>query len=215
MASPRLLVVAALAAVTLLASCSDDDPTTSSTTTPGETTTTAAAGEVSTTSTAGEDPEPARLVLRGDGVGVADLGAVPDEAVAAVAGVLGEATVDTGWQPSFGAYGTCPGEQIRAVEWDHLVLLFTDGTTDEGEGQHLFAWRVTGAPPAIGTESGFGFGATAADAEELYPGKVQRFPAEEPFPAFLEIDAAGGPITAFLDDQDRVTNLEAGTPCGE
>lgn len=213
MASPRLLVVAALATAALATACSDDDPTSaSSTTAPDETTSSAADGPTTSTT---EESAAEHLELRGDGIGVADLGAVPDEAVAAVTAVLGPPTVDTGWQPSFGAYGTCPGEQIRATEWDHLVLLFTDGTTDDGDGQHLFAWRVTGAPPAVGTDNGFGFGATAADAEELYPGQVQRFPAEDPFPAFLEVEALGGPITAFLDDQDRVTNLEAGTPCGE
>ena len=57
--------------------------------------------------------------------------------------------------------------------------------------------------------------ATAVDAEELYPDKVERVPAEEPFPAFLDIDAEGGPITAYLGDADAITNLEAGTPCGE
>ena len=70
-------------------------------------------------------------------------------------------------------------------------------------------------PPAVATATGLGYGATAADAEELYPGKVERVPAEEPFPAFLDIDAEGGPITAYLDEVDAITNLEAGTACGE
>ena len=40
-------------------------------------------------------------------------------------------------------------------------------------------------------------------------------PAEEPFPAFLLLEAGGGTITAYLDEDDVVTNLEAGVPCGE
>jgi hypothetical protein len=157
----------------------------------------------------------ASLVLRGDGLGVTALGAAPEEAVAAVTEALGAPSRDTGWEPAFSEYGTCPGDQIRGVEWEHLVLLFTDGSTDHGSGPHLCSWRVTGSPPAVGTATGYGYHATAADAEELYPGHVTRTDAEEPFPAFLEIDADGGRITAYLDGTDTVTNLEAGTPCGE
>jgi len=181
-----------------------EDPSSSTTEVPADDTTTSTAGAP------GGD-----LVLRGDGLGVVDLGAAPDAAVAAVSLVLGEPTADSGWESSFGAYGTCPGERVRGVEWDHLVLLFTDGETPEGTGEHLFAWRVSGAPPAVATGTGFGYLATVEDAQQLYPGAVELVPAEDPFPAFLEVAADGGTITAFLDDLDQVTNLEAGAPCGE
>jgi hypothetical protein len=206
-----LLVTAAL----LVAACSDDDadpadarlaePT--STVAPGESTTEPSASPT--------EPEPSALALRGDGLAVVELGATPEEAIEAVAAELGDPSKDTGWEPSFSSYGTCPGEQIRGVEWSGLVLLFTDGDTPHGRGAHFFTWRMVGAPPPVATATGLGYGATAADAEELYPGQVERVPAEDPFPAFLEIAAEGGPITAFLDDTDTITNLEAGTPCGE
>ena len=198
---PALVVLVALA----LLSCSDDDPGPSTTT---ESTTT-------TDPTAATEPAPSALALRGDGLGVIAFGAAPEAAVAAVTAELGEPSLDTGWEPSFSSYGTCPGEQIRGVEWGGLVLLFTDGETDHGSGEHLFTWRVSAAPPPVATATGLGYGATAADAEELYPGHVEQFPAEDPFPAFLEIDAEGGRITAYLDDQDTITNLEAGAACGE
>jgi len=213
-----LLTAAALVLVVATAACSDDDigggaaPTTAAT---------AEEGTGSTESSTTGDPtttlpeEAVEVVLRGDGLGVVALGAPPDEAVDALTEALGAPTRDTGWEPAFSEYGTCPGEQIRGVEWDHLVLLFTDGETELGEGEHLFAWRITGAPPAVGTANGFGFGATAADAEELYPGQVEIVPAEDPFPAFLQLEAEGGTITAYLDEDDVVTNLEAGVPCGE
>jgi hypothetical protein len=160
------------------------------------------------------DPD-ATIELRGDGLGVVALGAPPDAAVTAVTAALGDPTADTGWQSSFSVYGTCPGEQVRGVEWDHLVLLFTDGETDYSSGEHLFAWRITGAPPALGTASGFGYHATAADAEELYPGAVEVVPPDDPFPGLLRIAAEGGTITAYLDEHDVVTNVEAGAACGE
>lgn len=199
------LILAASASLLAAVGCSDDDPPDRS-----EGTTSSISDGTTTTVTA--TPE---IVLRGDGLGVVELGADPDEAVAAVTDALGEPSVDTGWEPSFSTYGTCPGENIRGVEWGALVLLFTDGETSYGDGRHLFSWRLTGAPPPLATANGFGYQATAADAEDLYPGAVEVVPAEDPFPAFLEIEVEGGTITAFLDDEDRVTNLEAGVPCGE
>lgn len=195
---PSLLLGALALVLSLPAACSGGDDAEAPTTTP-------------TT----DGASAARIALRGDGLGVADLGAAPADAVAAVTGALGEPTTDTGWQPSFGTYGTCPGREIRGVEWDGLVLLFTDEDTVEGTGEHLFSWRVTGAPPALATARGLGFGATAADAEELYPDGVEAVAAEVPFPAFLRVEAEGGVITAYLDDARTITNLEAGTPCGE
>lgn len=215
----HLLIVLALAAGPT-AACSDEgDPVGSSTTTSlGASTTAAPPQDTSTSDVTTTTVAPAGdLVLRGDGLGVTDLGDEPGVAVEAVTAVLGAPTADTGWESSFGQYGTCPGGQIRGVEWDHLVLLFTDGETAYGsEGvQHLFSWRITGSPPALGTATGFGYQATAADAEELYPGRVEVVPAADPFPSFLSIDADGGPIRAYLDDTDTVTNLEAGVACGE
>ena len=206
-----LVLLAALAVL----GCSDDDPEAPATTTTESTSTESADSTTTASTTATGEPEPSALALRGDGLGVVALGAAPDAAIAAVTAELGEPSVDTGWEPSFSAYGTCPGEQIRGVEWGGLVLLFTDGETDQGSGEHLFTWRVSGAPPPVATAKGLGYGATAADADELYPGQVEPFPAEDPFPAFLEIAAEGGRITAYLDDQEIITNLEAGATCGE
>ena len=214
----RRRALSLLLAVTLLG-CGDDDDgvaddTTSTTAPPRSTTTTTPSSTVAPT-TSSSSPAPSALALRGDGLEVIDLGAAPDAAIAAVTAALGAPTLDTGWESSFSSYGTCPGEQIRAVAWGGLVLLHTDGATDVGTGEHLFSWRITGAPPAVATEKGLGVGATAADAEELYPGQVEVVPAQDPFPGFLEIQAEGGIIRAFLGDDGEITNLEAGVTCGE
>jgi len=158
---------------------------------------------------AGED-----IVLRGDGLGVVDLGAPPAAAIEAVTRSLGAPTADSGWQASSGSYDTCPGRRVRGVEWDHLALLFTDGETSYGRDAHLFTWRLTGAPPAVGTARGLGFKATLTDAEELYPGHVTVTEADEPFPGFVRIAVEGGTIMGFLDGE-VITNLEGGAGCGE
>lgn len=172
-------------------------------------------GPAATSSTvAPADSGDGGIELRGDGLGVVALGAAPEVAIAAVSAALGEPTTDTGWESASSSHGTCPGKQIRGVEWDHLVLLFTDGDTAYGRGEHLFTWRVTGAPPALGTEKGLGYRATVSDAEELYPGAVEVTPPDDPFPGFVTITVDGGRITGYLEG-DVITNLEAGAPCGE
>lgn len=201
-------------AVVLLAACSGGDGTASSTTTERTTASTASTTTTAPADTSTTAPAAQAIVLRGDGLGVVDLGASPDAAIAAVTAALGAPTLDTGWESSFSAYGTCPGQQIRGVEWDHLVLLFTDGDTAYGTGEHLFTWRITGAPPALGTSKGLGYHATVADAQELYPDAVEVTEPDEPFPGFLQIALEGGMITGYLDG-DVITNLEAGAGCSE
>lgn len=217
----RPLALASLLAIAaVLAACTDGGEGGTATTTtaaPAATATTAGPGTTSSTtsSTTSVDESPApEIELRGDGLGVVDLGAAPEVAIAAVSDELGEPTRDTGWDSASSSYGTCPGERVRGVEWDHLALLFTDGTTPYGRGEHFFAWRVSGAPPALGTAKGLGFGATVADAEELYPGEVEVTEADEPFPGFLTVPVGDGTITGYLEGE-VITNLEAGASCGE
>lgn len=212
---PRLVASLALSAG-LLAACSSGggDSEGDAATTTASTRPTAATSTPSSSTTSVTEPSDPQIELRGDGLGVVDLGAAPDVAIAAVSAELGDPTLDTGWDSPASPYGTCPGDRVRGVEWDHLVLLFTDGSTPYGSSEHLFAWRITGAPPALGTAKGLGFEATIADAEELYPGEVEVMEAEEPFPAFLRVPVGDGTITGYLDG-DVITNLEAGAPCGE
>ncbi len=203
--------VAVVAGLVLVACGSDDEASPSTSTQEGSVTTLEATTTLAPTSTA---DAPAGIVLRGDGLGIVALGASAEAAVAAVSAALGAPTADLGWQPAFSGYGTCPGTQIRAVEWDHLVLLFTDGDTAYGSGEHLFTWRLTGAPPAITTARGLGYRATVADAERMYPGAVEVTEPEDPFSGFVQITLEGGVITGYLED-DVITNLEAGAQCGE
>lgn len=196
----------------LVAACSGQQASDAASSTGATTSTTGR--PATTSSSAAADPSGGVIELRGDGLGVVALGADPDVAIAAVSAAIGQPTADTGWEPAFSTYGTCPGERIRGVEWDHLVLLFTDGDTAHGRGQHLFTWRITGAPPALGTARGLGYKATVADAEELYPGAVEVTPPDDPFPGFVRIGVDGGSITGYLDG-DVITNLEAGVSCGE
>ena len=198
----RVLV---LLSVVLLAACSDDGNGAEATTT-----------TVAPTATEATVEPASALALRGDGLGVASFGDEADTVIEAMTAELGEPSKDTGWASEDSEYGTCSGGPVRGVQWgEGLVLLFTDGDTTYGSGEHLTSWRLAGAPPPVATATGLGYGATADDAEDLYPGGVETVPAEDPFPSFLRIAAEGGSITAYLDVQDTITNLEGGLACGE
>src|SRR3546814_20626376 len=95
------------------------------------------------------------MARRGDGLGVVSLGSEPDAAVSAVTAALGDPSLDTGWESSFGTYGTCPGPEVRAVEWGGPVLLFTDGPTDFRSTHPLFSWRLGCTPHPLTPGPGF------------------------------------------------------------
>jgi hypothetical protein len=209
----RPFVPLAVALALLVVACSDDGgpgpgPTsTTSTSTSAASTTTATD---STTSTALEAHT--ALALRGDGIGVAAFGEPTDDVVAAVTTVLGASAGDDGWQPST---PSCPGDRMRVVTWDGLHLTFVESATDPKPGGRFLGWDLDGAPPALATPAGFGFGATTDDAHDLYGQEVELVPAEDPFPAYLLIHVDGAEISAFLDDQGTVTNLHGGVGCSD
>src|SRR3546814_16523174 len=111
------------------------------------------------------------MARRGDGLGVVSLGSEPDAAVSAVTAALGDPSLDTGWESSFGTYGTCPGTEVRAVEWGGMVLLFTDGPTDFGSTPHLFDWRHGSTTPLMASGAGSGAGGRVTEGQERYPGE--------------------------------------------
>ncbi len=132
----------------------------------------------------------------------------------ALTSTLGEPDEDTGWQPAAGAFGTCPGSRVRVVRWGGLTVLFTDGASDFGSGEHFFQWRqMPGAPP-VATVRGLGAGATRTDAEALYD-EVTTYEDELVGGPVLEVQVEGGRLIGFLDDAGVITSIEAGMPCGE
>lgn len=217
--APVLALGLAVALVAAACGGSDDDAAPSTTAEPtsttAEQTTSTTEAETTTTST----PSAAALVVRVDGIGPADLGAEPDEAVAAVEAELGAPSRDTGWSDAAGSdYGFCPGDQARGVEWDDLTLLFTDGATPYGEDgtQHLFGYRIDGATPEAATAEGLAVGASSARVRELYGDAATSVPGDELVEPRFDLDLGGAePLRAVLDDGGNVVAFAAGTPCGE
>ncbi len=222
------LLAVPLAASLVGAACSDDDDssarddtttteettTTEATTTEARSTTTTAAPTTTAPATTTTAAPTSAAALRGDGLGLVSFGQAPDASMAMLAPLLGAPEEDSGWQPAIGVYGVCPGAQVRALRWGGLSLLFTEGTTDVGTGQHFFSWRQTGSPPPIATSKGLSVGATRTDIDELHPGAIYSEDELVGGPV-VEVPVEGGTLIGFLDGGGMLTNLEGGVPCAE
>jgi hypothetical protein len=142
---------------------------------------------------------------------------------------LGRPTLDTGVVPSFSSYGTCPGTQLRALEYGGgaLVVLFGDVS---GGGLTAYGWRLTqrgsgaGLPPAsalVGDAATFEFGVgttVAALRDGAGAGAVEVTPADEILPASFRLrDQSSGFFGSLTGTgpQDTVTFVQAGQPCGD
>ncbi|MCB2223667.1 MAG: hypothetical protein KQH83_05770 [Actinobacteria bacterium] len=205
-------------------------PTTTEATTSTETTATTAAPTTTTTvppttttstttTTTTTVPGPA-FEFRVDGLGIADFGGTPSDVVDAVRARLGfNETADSGWGPAWGSYGACPGTEYRQVEFQGLVLQFTDADLFQPAGtRHFFAWSYDGTPAGI-APAGIDVGTTVADLQALYPTVVLAYD-DLYFGDVFRVDPGvnGQQLWGMLtgpDPGDTVTYLTGGYGCGE
>ena len=118
------------------------------------------------------------IVLGSEGLGVVDLGADPDDAIALVRQSLPDASpsLDSGWvdiDPAVNDYGICRADvtEVRAVTIDNLILYFSNGTTSwHPQGvRHFVGYRaVAGVFPLL-TDAGVGPGSTLGDFLTAHP----------------------------------------------
>ena len=231
--SQNVGVVTALAIVFVIASCGgggggDDTlaplptaPGSSSSLAPLVSTTTEPAASTTTSinSTTTTLVPGLELVLRSDGIGDARFGVEPDGVIGYVKAILGAPDRDTGWIDSFSEFGSCPGTEVRAVEWANLRLLFGDQSDFNTGRRHFYGWQY--GPPVdskIGplgpaTDGGITVGSTVRDIVKVYP-DVEIYNDEIFGPGF-EIEAT---LTGTLSDDapsGLVLALYGGTACGE
>jgi hypothetical protein len=177
-------------------------------------------------------PEPpiGELVLETDGVGAlvtfVSFGANDEGAIAAVTASLGPNTRDSGWIPSFSEYGTCPGDEVRGVEWGSFVMLFTmaDTAFETGGAPHFFSYYYTEpAQPDFATPDMIEIGSTVAELKAAYDGPDFVFGEFEFEPSLgfwkymedLDTETVLWGGTTGLTDGDIVTSINGGQGCGE
>jgi hypothetical protein len=164
-------------------------------------------------------PIPEVLPLGADGLGLVTFGDEPDAAVAALTDVLRPPTEDTGWVEPL-SLSACPGTEIRRVSWDALSLFFGDESRVASGSRHLFAYAygtaedLEGEPVGLATDQGIGLGTTVEYLEAAYPDVVIE-PGEDGViePSFFVDETLSGRLTGGADD-DLVTVIVGGDPCG-
>ena len=160
------------------------------------------------------------LTLDGRGVGAASFGDDPDTAIAAVSGVLGDPTDDSGWVDPF-TISACPGNEYRRVSWGAFSLQFSDSTSVADGRRHFFGYEYgeVGStdvqPPGLETSEGIGIGSTVAELKQAYPG-VAVFAGEEGLSSSgfeVQENRLGGQLTD-PSDAGFVVLIRGGDFCG-
>ena len=250
MVATRTVLMSVLIVVGTAACGSDEEQSTSTTTslvaattTIVTTTTTPAAASTTTSTAAATTPvaptttfvEPtttvevttttvapgAALKLSPTGLGAADFGTDPEAVITYVSSLIGPASSDSGWtDPIVGGFGVCPGNEVRGVAWNDLLLLFSDNTDVASGRRHFFAYILGPTfeadinPFGLTTDAGIGIGSTVASLRGTYPAAFIN-PADDISPAsFLIFSGLTGQLTSDADD-GQVSLVRGGTGCGE
>jgi len=163
--------------------------------------------------------------MRATGIGSIDFGTETSIALLEIA-LLGDPMLegapdeDSGWGPSFGDYGTCPGTHVRMARWGNLRTFFTrNGIADEGE---FFTWQLLGAAwgyedRELATRTGLRVGDTRSQLDLLSPARTVKY--DDVF-EYWYFYLGGNPsgISGNLSSGaqgGRVTFIQGGIGCGE
>lgn len=190
--------------------------TTPATTTPATTTTAATTTTVEATTTT--IPPGASLSLRSDGLGDAPFGAEPDEVVAYVSVLVGEPVQDSGWVDAISR--TCPGTEVRFVQWGDLTLLFGDDSGVATGRRHFFAWSfgpaadIKASPIGVATSEGISIASSVEDIGRAYP-STRLFEGDELSTASASIEPDLLAFVTTTRDDGVITAMLGGQGCGE
>lgn len=160
-------------------------PATVTTTVPGESTTTTEpdSGDTTTTSTSvpvdpfepvGNPLDLSELALVADGIGPIAFGTPEAVAAGQLIATFGDPDEDTGDIVSTGAYGACPGEEVRILRWGPLAIVLRAGLF-VGYRTDLTYGGVADAPTTLlSTFSGLRLGDSIERLEEIYSSDALR-----------------------------------------
>lgn len=190
-----------------------------------------------TAATAPEEDEGPPVVLRGDGLGAVRFGAPVDEVIVALTLRWGPPDSDTGWWDPKArgmqfAFGACPGNEQRGVEWRDFWVLFSDGPTPWGPAanRHFFSWYYDaedydaprpdpgGNRPPLQTEVGISLGAAVADLQRAYGERLELFDAPEAGGPFFGVQTPNGGLNGGVTSVEPtgiVRRIIGGGGCGE
>ncbi|WP_419945519.1 hypothetical protein [Candidatus Poriferisodalis sp.] len=164
-------------------------------------------------------PNPAGVVLDGDGLGIVSFGASVEPALGVLIDALGQPVTDTGWIDPFSIYGDCPGSRLRVVEWPGVLAFF--GDPEDGyhyrdpAGEHFMSWHLGTFGPdpyMLRTAAGIGVGSMRDHVAAAYPAATF-IPGTADAPPSVILDATDGELAGVFDSGGRIRTLAAGTRC--
>ena len=237
----RMMILPAILLL-VTAACGDDDAgsttslravassTQATTTTTVSPTTTHPAPGTSPTTTAPPTattpetvPRPTELIFRPDGLGVVSFGDPPDLVIATIETLVGFApTDDTGWADAFDVgFAVCPGTTVRLVDFEGLLVMFTDGGLYAPEGtEQFFSYAYVREPPVIGPgpPEGINLGTTVEELLVLYP-DAEMVPEDPRLgPSFFVTTPDPYPLLfgslSGVAPTDQIESIRGGTGCG-
>ena len=195
------------------------EPAAATTTTRAAATTTTAAGV--TTTLPPDAPAEELIVLRGDGLGVADFGDDAEMVVATISELLGPPIIDDGWEDALD--NACGGTVVRFPQWDGIFVILTDTATEYAAAgtRHFGFWGTF--DDVLSTPSGLSpFASKVSDLLDITDGQVD--PVYDDLFDIYFIDVASGAEAGIQfevedpeDPEDPILGMSAGDRriCGE
>lgn len=197
--------------------------TVSTTTTQPAPATSPTTAAVPTTTAPETVPPPTELIFRPDGLGVVSFGDPPDLVLATIETLVGfPPTADTGWANAFDVgFAVCPGTIVRLVDFEGLLVMFTDGGLYAPEGtEQFFSYAYVREPPVIapGPPEGINLGMTVEELLAFYPNAEvvpddprlgPSFSVATPDPYTLLFGSLSG-----IAPTDQIKSIRGGTGCG-
>jgi len=203
------------------------DPTPSATTAPSSST--APAPQVSGLASSVPLPRPstdATVRLTGDGIdlptGAVAFGDTFDAVAPDLLRFLGTPTKDTGSIDVFSEYGTCPGKDLRVLEYDGGALQVLFGTMEGQTQMTVYSWALTAesdttpkASALVGDKAPFEFGPGTSLAElTAGAGDALEVVEDEILGTVFRVEDQSSGFFGNVDG-GTVSFVQGGTGCGE
>lgn len=169
------------------------------------------------------------------GLGVVSIGDPAPLSIETLTEIHGSPTRDTGWEPSFSSFGTCPGEQARLIQWGSLEVIFVK----TGQAMELFPYTIPAHPDGtllsiteyLGSDPlwrhptwyDVAVGDSVADLLNVYGNRTEVIHDTQFDSFYFAIDAGPGGdaqgritgLTSGTEPDDQITSLHTGSWCGE
>lgn len=169
------------------------------------------------------DPIPiGDLKMSSEDIGPLDFGMDGDEVLGRLVSTFGQPTDDTGFFTGSGAYGECPGESIRVVQWGPLIIVVNGEVGSSEFVSYRLDLRYGGisSPTTdISTLSGLRVGDTVGELEATYAQFYIEYVVDQEVGLTFQLSLSQndevllwGPVESQADDA-RVTGIYSPDSC--